>query len=316
MVKNLFHEHKLNLDYFFNKVDCDRVEELLQHLTQCSGKLIFCGVGKSGMIAEKLAMTLLSTGTNALFLNAQNALHGDIALVGKDDIVIFFSKSGQTQELLWLVPFIKSRGAYVVAVVSNGTSSLAMMSDFHIELPFLKELCPFNLAPTTSATLQGIFGDILVVALMKRKGFTKDSYAANHPFGSIGKKLIVMVSDLMLKGNDLPLCSKEDLLVDMLSELSSKRCGCLLVVDKDNKLEGIFTDGDLRRAIEADKFNLFEKRIGEYMTVDFKWVEADVLASEALSMMEEGKAVTVLPVLSGRKVLGLLRLHDIIQAGL
>jgi len=316
MVKSLFNEQKLNLEYFFANIDMVKVEELVQKLFCCKGKIIFSGVGKSSMIAEKLAQTMLSTGGRSFFLNPQNALHGDIALVEKNDILLLFSKSGETKELLWLLPFVKSRKATVIAIVSNGNSSLAKMCDFFIELPCLKELCPFNLAPTTSSSIQLIFGDILIVALMRMKGFTKEKYAENHPFGFIGRKLNLKVKDLMLKGDDLPLCSKEALLVDVLSELSAKKCGALLVVNKDKQLEGIFTDGDLRRAIEADKVNLFSKRILDYMTINFKWVYEDELADMALAKMEEGKLVSILPVLSDGYIVGLIRLHDIVQAGL
>lgn len=319
MVKGLFQEQRSLIDHFFENIDLKKTTQILECFFSCTGTLIFTGVGKSGIIANKLAMTMLSTGTKALYLSSADALHGDMGLVSQDDIFICLSKSGETKELLDLVPYVRKKGAFIVALVSNPTSKLAKLVDLSINLPLKKELCPFNLAPTTSTTLQLIFGDILAVALMQKKAFSLDEYALNHPSGAIGKKLILKVADMMLQGSDLPLCSEDDLLVDVLEILSSKRCGVLLAVDKAGVLKGIFTDGDLRRAIEKDKKTFLEKTLKELMTKNFKWISSGELAIKALEKMEEDpkRLVTILPVLDqDRKVQGLIRMHDILQAGL
>ena len=319
MVKSLFQEQRSLIEHFFENIDLEKTAQILERFLNCTGTLIFTGVGKSGIIANKLAMTMLSTGTKALYLSSADALHGDMGIVQKDDIFIALSKSGETKELLDLIPYVRKKGAFLVTLVSNPESKLAKLADLAINLPLKRELCPFNLAPTTSTTLQLIFGDILAVALMQKKDFSLDEYALNHPSGSIGKKIILKVEDLMLKGSDLPLCSENDLLVDVLALLSSKRCGALLAVDQTGRLKGIFTDGDLRRAIEKDKKTFLEKKLKELMTENFKWISSSELAVKALEKMEEEpkRLVTILPVLDQhKKVQGLIRMHDILQAGL
>ncbi|MFA5250887.1 MAG: KpsF/GutQ family sugar-phosphate isomerase [Parachlamydiales bacterium] len=318
-VEELFQKQRGLLDYFFKHLDLKKAELVFEHFFKCRGSLIFTGVGKSGIIANKLAMTMLSTGTKALYLSSADALHGDLGLVGREDIFICLSKSGETKELLDLVPSVRQKGAFLLSIVSNPLSSLAKVSDLFIDLPLQRELCPFNLAPTTSTALQLIFGDVLAVALMQKKAFSLDEYALNHPSGSIGKKLTLKVSDLMLKENDLPLVSLDLSVADALPILSAKRCGALLVVDEKRRLKGIFTDGDLRRALEQGRQGFLEKRLSDLMTRNFKSILADVLAVKALEKMEEDpqKPISVLPVVDQeQKVLGLVRLHDVLQAGL
>ncbi|MBI5346793.1 MAG: KpsF/GutQ family sugar-phosphate isomerase [Chlamydiae bacterium] len=316
MIKSLFDDTKKYLNYFFDSIDISKVEAIHKKLLSCKGTLIFTGIGKSGFIANKIAMTMLSTGTKALFLPPIDALHGDIGIVGKEDVFIFFSKSGSTDELVNLIPFVKKRGASVIAVVCNDNSKLAALSDLSIVLPTQKELCPFNLAPTTSTTVQLIFGDILTIALMKEKNFSLNEYAINHPAGAIGRQISLSVEDLMFKKDDLPLCKKQDFVMDVLHELSYKKCGCLLVVDDKNCLEGIFTDGDLRRAIQSKKDKLHLQKIEDLMTNKPKTITKEKLAIDALRIMQKDKQVTVLPVVEEDKIIGLIRMHDIIKAGL
>lgn len=319
MVASLFKEQRTLIEHFFEKIDLIKTAEILERFFSCRGTLIFTGVGKSGIIANKLAMTMLSTGTKALYISSADALHGDMGMVSKDDLFICLSKSGETKELLDLIPYVRKKGAFLVALVSNPDSKLAKLADLSINLPLKKELCPFNLAPTTSTTLQLIFGDILAVALMQKKAFSLDEYALNHPSGSIGKKIVLKVCDLMLKGPALPICFEEDLLIDVLPVLSSKKCGALLVIDRQNVLKGLFTDGDLRRALEFSGKQALDLPMQKLMVSNFKWIKEDVLAVKALEKMEEDpkKLITVLPVLAEDKtVKGLIRLHDILQAGL
>lgn len=318
MIKDLFEEYQRNLNYFFDHVDAKKAEEIFRIFLECPGTLVFTGVGKSGIIAEKLAMTLISTGTKAIHLPANNALHGDIGIVTENDVLVCISKSGESDELLSLVPFAQKKGAKTVAWVSSPQSKLAASCDIEIYLPLSKELCPFDLAPTTSTSIQMIFGDVLSVALMKAKNFSLDDYALNHPAGAIGKKITLTVDDLMLKGETLPLCSPNDRLRDALVTLTDKKCGCLLIIDENKELCGIFTDGDLRRAFQNDPAAMLEKKMGELMTPSCIATEKGKRAIEALRLMQKDqkKWVNVLPVIESGTLIGLIRMHDLVQAGI
>ena len=266
MLKDLFEEYQRNLNYFFEHVEVSKAKEIFDLFLKCEGILIFTGVGKSGIIAEKLAMTMISTGTKALYLPPMNALHGDIGIMTEKDVLIYISKSGESEELLRLIPFAQRKGAKTVAWVSSPHSKLLLDSDLGISLPLNKELCPFDLAPTTSTSIQLIFGDVLSVALMKAKKFSLDEFALNHPAGTIGKKITLTVEDLMLQGEGLPLCNPNERLRDAIVTLTDKKCGCLLIVDNRQNLKGIFTDGDIRRALQKDPAAILEKTMEELMT--------------------------------------------------
>ena len=228
------------------------------------------------------------------------------------------SKSGESEELLNLVPFAKLKKTRLLAMVSNEKSRLSQVVDQAIHLPLDRELCPFDLAPTTSTVIQLIFGEVLAIALMKAKKFSIQDYAFNHPSGAIGKKLILKVEDLMLTGAQLPLCRQENRLGEVLVELTNKRSGCLLVVDSKNELSGIFTDGDLRRALQVHGPKVLDEQIQSLMTFSPLAASKDELAWEAMKRMQKDpkKWVMILPVLENRKVVGLLRMHDIVNAGL
>jgi arabinose-5-phosphate isomerase len=317
MITNLLKEQKDNIDYFFSQLSIDQMNALIQKLLICKGSLIISGIGKSGIIANKLAMTLLSTGTKAFYLPCTDALHGDIGIVTKEDICILLSKSGETKELIRLVPYIRKKGAGLVSIVCNEKSQLARLADLFVVLPMKKELCPFNLAPTTSSTIQMIFADVLCAALMRQKNFSLEEYASNHPAGSIGKKISLSVEDIMIKEENIPFCSKEDKVIDVLHDLSSKKCGCMVIVDQAKKLLGIFTDGDLRRTIGNNKDKFLDKKMEDLMTQNPKWISPDQLAWDAMKQMQEnGKLVSVMPVVKNNQVVGLIRMHDIVQAGL
>ena len=318
MIKELFHKYQQQLKFFFNHIDLKKTAEIFERICKCSGMLIFTGVGKSGIIAEKLAMTMISTGTKAMYLPPMNALHGDIGIVDKKDILIFISKSGESQELIDLFPFIHEKGAESIAWVSNPNSRLFRLADLSIYLPFQKELCPFDLAPTTSTAIQLIFGDVLSVALMEAKNFSLDEYALNHPGGQIGKVISLRVYDLMRKDHFLPVCYPEACLKHMLVELTRKGCGCLLIIDKKQELQGIFTDGDLRRAIQKNGSASLEKTMKQLMNPDYLFIDQNILVVDALRRMEENpkKRVMMLPILEAGKLIGLIHIHDIIQSGL
>lgn len=304
------------LQPYFATLDWEKGEEIIDRCFHCKGHIILTGVGKSGLIAEKIAMTLISTGTRALYLPTLNFLHGDIGAVGEEDLVLMLSKSGESQELLTLLPPLKQKGSTIIALTSDEKSRLAKKADLSLYLPLEKELCPFDLAPTISTTVQLLFGDALAVALMEKKGFTLEGYAQNHPSGSIGKKITCRVADLMLKGDQLPLCEKDEKLVNLIVLLSDKKCGCLLVVDGEKHLLGVFTDGDLRRALQQEGSAALEKPIGDWMNRDPIILHPQDLAYTAMKKMQNTRYVMVAPVLENKKVVGLIRMHDIIHEGI
>lgn len=317
MLKELFKSQQQYIQHYFDHLDLQAVDQVVEECLRVKGLIIFTGVGKSGIIAEKTAATLTSTGTRALYLSPTNFLHGDLGILSSDDLLVLLSRSGETQELLNLIPFAKAKGTRLLAVVSNPESRLAKHVDFFINLPFEKELCPFDLAPTTSTAVQLLFGDLLSVALMRAKRFNLAAYTLNHPSGAIGKKMTVLVDELMHQGG-LPLAYPGDRLADVIEELSSKKMGALLIVSEDRGLQGIFTDGDLRRSLQRLGASALEKRVSELMTPTSLFIEKGKLAWEALQLMQQDpkKLVTVLPVLEKGKVIGVLRMHDIVQAGI
>lgn len=319
MFKELLNKEREYLNYFFDQLDCSEVEKIIHTMAACEGVIIFTGVGKSGLVAEKIAMTMTSSGSKAIFISPVNALHGDIGIVSAKDLVVMLSKSGESDELLNLIPTLRNKHVKLISIVNTPNSRLSKSCDISIHLPLMRELCPFDMVPTTSTVIQMIFGDILSIALMSLKKFSLDQYAQNHPGGRIGKRISLKVSDLMLKGAAIPVCSPQDKLVDTLVELSNKRCGCVLIVDETQKLQGIFTDGDLRRSLQKHGANTLSSTMQELMTKTARWITPHNLAWEAMKQMEgdQKNAITVLPVLEdNQKVVGLIKLHDIVQSGL
>ena len=315
MLKQLFLEQKTYIDYFFKTLDLEEAQKILDAFISCQGTVFFSGVGKSGIIAEKLALTLVSIGIKAMYLPPTNALHGDLGVVSSQDLFVCLSKSGETKELLILLPFVKQKGTQTMSWVCSQESSLYHKADIGMYLPLQKELCPFDLVPTTSATIQLLFGDLIAVALMHRRAFSLQDYALNHPAGMIGKKISYKVEEVMLKGEKIPCCLEEDLLKNVLPTLSEKQCGCLIVVDQQNSVKGIFTDGDLRRALQSTQESILEAPMASLMTSKFISIDKHSYLQEALARMQGlfNKKVNNLPVLEQGKLIGLLRLHDIIN---
>ena len=277
-------------------------------LIKTKGRVVLTGVGKSGLICKKIAATLSSTGTPAFFLHPADAAHGDLGMVRGDDTVIAVSNSGETAELLNVVPIIKSFGIPVIAVTNNPNSSLAKLADVTLLLHVEKEACPLGLAPTTSTTATLALGDAIAAVLMKLKGFTSRDFAKFHPGGKLGIRLS-RVKDLMRTGEEIPVVSPSTVLKDVIYEISSKKLGATLVLDGE-RLVGIITDGDLRRAFERGVD--FSTRAEEIMTKDPKTVNEDVFAEKAIEIMEKYK-ITVLPVIGKNKeVKGIIHLHDIL----
>ncbi len=318
MLKTLVEQSRQHLNAFHDQLDQAKAEELVELLNNTEGTLFWTGMGKSGIVAKKIASEMTSANIRALYLSPSDAPHGDIGILKPNDIFLILSKSGESDELLHLVPLLRNKGVKLVAVVCKPGTRLARACDFEMVLPLEKELCPFDLMPTTSATIQMIFGDFLTVALMEKRQFSLNDYKSNHPAGQIGRRMLIKVKDLMLQGEAVPHAGEHDLLIDSLVTLSKKQSGCLLVTDKESRLLGIFTDGDLRRSLEKHGPGCLQMRLGELMTKSPRSVEHHLLAFNAMELMESNQKspITVLPVLEGEKVVGLIRLHDIIQAGL
>jgi len=319
VLKELFTTEREYLNFFFDQIDFGATETILQLMYNCKGMMIFTGIGKSGLVAKKIALTMTSTGSRAFYISPIDALHGDLGIVSSDDLVIMLSKSGESDELLSLVPFIKLKGVELIAVVSNASSRLAKACEHVLVLPHEKELCPYDMAPTISTVTQMIMGDVLAIALMRLKKFSLESYALNHPSGRIGKRITVKVKDIMLTGNQVPTCQPHAKLVDTLVELSNKRCGCVLVVNKEHSLKGIFTDGDLRRALITHGPKVLDLPMEQLMTPSARWITPCKLAWDAMKLMEANpnSPITTLPVLEdNNKVTGLIKMHDIIQSGI
>lgn len=315
----LFEQEREIINHFFDEIDFSSLEQFVDVLKACTGMVILTGVGKSGLVAEKIALTLTSTGTRAFFLSPSNALHGDIGIVAKDDVFVMISKSGESDELLQLVPFLRNRGVKILSIINRPNSRLAKACDLTVHLPLQRELCPFDLVPTTSAITHMILGDVLAVCLMAQNDFGLDQYALNHPAGKIGRRLTFRVKDLMLSGQDIPLCRPDEKLVDTLVELSNKKCGCVLVTDNTHRLLGIFTDGDLRRSLQNRGSKALDGTIGEFMSTTPKQIAPNAMASQALEVMEgdQKRPVTVLPVVDEAGiVVGIIKLHDILQSGI
>lgn len=311
-------EEKEYMDHFFARLDLKKAENILQSMAACQGTVFFTGVGKSGFIARKIAATFVSIGVRAAFLSPLDALHGDLGSIGSADLAILLSKSGETDELVQLLPYLRAKGAGRIAWVCKAESRLSKGCDLTIELPLKRELCPHDLAPTTSTVVQLIFGNVLAVGYMRMKGVSIEEFALNHPAGRIGRRIALKVRDVMVCGQALPVCRPNDLLADVLVELSNKRCGCLLVQDASGRLQGIFTDGDLRRALQSKKTGVLSEPVSALMTRTPKTCGGEMLAWQALQIMEEDARhpITVLPVAEEGRLVGLIRMHDILQSGL
>lgn len=297
-----------------NNLD-DNFTKAVNLILNSSGRLIVSGMGKSGLIGNKISATLSSTGTPSLFLHPAEALHGDLGMVTEDDIVLLLSNSGETDEIIRIVPFIRRIGAKIIAMVGNLDSSLAKNSDIVINSFVSREACPLNLAPTSSTTVSLALGDALACALIEARGFKEKDFARFHPSGSLGRKFIA-VKDLMHSGDSIPLVSPDEILREAVVKMSHGGFGALVITGKDKKLLGVFTDGDLRRFFEKSKEVDLDIPISNVMTANPKRVTATRLAMEALKIMED-KAITSLPVVDNQDVVvGFLHLHDILKARL
>ena len=288
-------------------------EKALSAIANNKGRLVISGIGKSAVIAQKIVATLNSTGTPSIFMHAADAIHGDLGIVQQEDVVMIISKSGESPEIKVLVPLIKNFKNVLIGMIGNKDSYLARQSDIILNTTVEQEACPNNLAPTSSTTAQLVMGDALAICLMELKGFNSDDFAKFHPGGALGKKLYLRVADLYIK-NEKPKLSKERSLKEVIVEISSKRLGATAVVDSDNNLLGIITDGDLRRMLEKST-SLDGVIAADIMTTTPKTIGPEELAVNALDIMRK-KSITQLAVVENDKYLGFIHLHDLIREGL
>lgn len=282
-------------------------------ILDCRGRLIVSGIGKSGHIARKLAATFASTGTPAYFVHAAEAAHGDLGMITAQDVVIGISYSGETNELLTIVPVIKREGAVLIAMTGNPESHLAAYSDVCINCHIEREACPLNLAPTTSTTVTLALGDALAVACLSAKGFTKEDFARSHPGGALGRRLLTHVSDVMRRGGEIPQVREDVKVLDAVREITKKHIGMTAVVDAQGRVTGIFTEGDLRRLIERVG-DIREIAIGDVMTRTPKTVGAQELAATAANLMQKHQCNQLLVVDGENRLIGALHLHDLMTA--
>jgi arabinose-5-phosphate isomerase len=286
------------------------VEEILK----CAGRVVVTGVGKSAIVASKIVATLNSTGTPALFMHAADAIHGDLGMIQKDDIVICISKSGNTSEIKVLIPLIKRTGAKIIGLVGNVNSYLAQHSNFVLNATVETEACPHNLAPTTSTTATMALGDALAVCLLESRNFTSGDFARLHPGGSLGKKLYLKVEDVF-PNNQLPLVQTNSSLEEVIMEITSKRLGATAVLDEYRKLAGIITDGDLRRMLFNKENDLRNIKASDIMSKNPKTIDADEYAINAFELMKE-KSITQLIVYRNNELVGFVHLHDLLREGI
>jgi len=279
------------------------------------GRVVLTGMGKSGLIARKIVATLNSTGTAAIYMHPTDALHGDLGMVRKEDVVIIISKSGSTDEISKLLPMFKRLGVKLVAMSGNPDSPLVKESDIFLNISVKEEACPHDLAPTSSTTATLVMGDALSVVLLEKRGFTQEDFALLHPGGSLGKRLSLKIDEIMIKGDGIPVVGENSSIKDIIIEMTSKRLGTTCVVNKDGKLTGVITDGDLRRLLEKtmDVKNLVATDI---MSKNPKVTNKDFLASFALQTMENYKITSIIVADKKKKPIGIVHMHDLINLGL
>jgi arabinose-5-phosphate isomerase len=284
-----------------------------QMMLDTKGRVIVTGMGKSGHIGNKIAATFASTGTPSYFVHPAEASHGDIGMITGDDIVLALSNSGNTAEITTLLPVLKRKGIKLITLTGNKSSQLALAADANIDASVNEEACPLGLAPTSSTTVTLILGDALAMALLEARGFTRDDFAMSHPGGSLGRRLLVKVKDVMHSGTEIPSVRLDSSLSAALAVMSEKGFGMTTVVDENSDLVGVFTDGDLRRTIDAGK-NIQQLKISEIILPSYKSISENVLAAEAVKLMEESNIYVLIVKNKAGEVVGLVKMHDLLKA--
>ena len=297
------------------KIDSN-FEKAVEIIYNSKGRVVVTGMGKSGLVAKKIAATLASTGTPAFFLHPAEASHGDLGMVTSDDVIVAISNSGETEELLGLIPFLKRFDVRIISITGNTSSTLSKVADVKIDVSVKEEACPIGIVPTASTTATMAMGDALAVALLLKRGFKEEDFAFFHPRGSLGKKLFIKVKDLMHRGVEIPKVFLDTPISKTMLEMSSKRLGHAVVLDSDGRMAGVVTDGDLRRGLEKWGGRLFKMTAGKVMTKNPKSISKEELAAKALSIMQSHSITAlVVPDKDGKPV-GIIHLHDILRQGI
>lgn len=314
IIKDVLLTEAKELERAANNISFD-IEKAIDLIMSSKGKLIVTGVGKSGLVGAKIAATLASTGTSSFFLHPTEAMHGDLGMIGKEDIVLGISYSGESDELIQILPHLKRFNIPLIAMARNEKSTLAKYSDVFINIHVEKEGCPLDVAPMSSTTLTMAMGDCLAVCLMKKRNFKKEDFASFHPGGSLGKKLFVKVDDLLRKDN-LPVVSRETKLKDAILVMSEGRLGSVIILDEDEKVIALLSDGDLRRALMNDNFSM-DCKVEEIATINPKRLKnKELLASDALQIIEDYRIQLLIVTDLNDKLIGVLHIHDLIEAGI
>ncbi|MBI5076567.1 MAG: KpsF/GutQ family sugar-phosphate isomerase [Nitrospirae bacterium] len=291
-------------------------EKAVEIILNSKGRVVVTGMGKSGLVGKKIAATLASTGTPSFFMHPAEASHGDLGMVTADDVIIAISNSGETDEIISIIPFLKRFNVGLISLTGNHGSTLAKAAEVNLDISVQEEACPLGIVPTSSTTAALAMGDAIAVALLTKRGFQQDDFASFHPSGSLGKKLFIRVKDLMHSGDSLPITPPDASLAEAVINISSKRLGITVIADNEKTMLGIITDGDVRRGIEKWGKDFFDMMASEVMTTDPRIIAEDELAAKALGIMEK-LAITALVVISeNNRVTGVLHLHDILKKGI
>jgi len=292
----------------------DNFDKACELMLACKGRVIVTGMGKSGHIGTKIAATFASTGTPSFFVHPAEASHGDLGMITPDDVVVALSNSGSTSEVLTIVPLIKRKGAKLISITGNINSPLAQLSEAHLDASVSREACPHDLAPTSSTTVTLVLGDALAVALLEARGFTAEDFAFSHPGGALGRKLLLRVADIMSQGDEVPRVHSRVLIKDALLEMSEKGLGMTTIVNDEGELEGVFTDGDLRRYLDRSD-DIKNTPVARIMTRNTKAIPADILAAEALNIMEKNRITSLVVTDFSKRPIGIIHMHHILKAG-
>lgn len=296
-----------------SRLDTQSLDIACELLLNCKGRIVVTGMGKSGHIGNKIAATMASTGSPSFFVHPAEAAHGDMGMITQNDVVIALSNSGESSEIITLLPLIKRLNIPLISLTGNDNSSLAQAANSHLNVGVSKEACPLDLAPSSSTTVALVMGDALAIALLEARGFTAEEFAFSHPGGSLGRRLLLKVKTIMHCGSQMPQVSENTFVKDALMEMTQKGLGMTTIVDEECNLKGIFTDGDLRRALDKD-LDFHTTQVGDVMTSTFASIHPEKLAAEALQVMEE-KKINALVVVDQDQLVGVLNMHDLLRAG-
>ncbi|MCS7203894.1 MAG: KpsF/GutQ family sugar-phosphate isomerase [Thermodesulfovibrio sp.] len=298
----------------------ERIDEnfvkAVEIIHNCKGRVVVTGIGKSGLIGRKIAATLASTGTPSFFMHPAEASHGDLGMVTENDVILAISNSGETEEIIKLIPILKYFNVKIIALTGNKKSTLAKQADVVLDVSVKEEACPFGFIPTASTTATVAMGDALAVALIMRNGFKKEDFAVLHPGGSLGKRMLIKVKDLMHVGDELPIAYPDTSMIEAILEITSKRLGAVVIIDKDFSILGIITDGDVRRGVQRWGKEFFELKASQVMTSNPKLIEEDELAAVALSVMRKYSITSLVVPDEKGKLKGIIHIHDILKKGI